>query len=323
MTRLHVSRAAKWSTWMQPWRTLDAEANHWRRRRAGLPSPDSHEQRRGLARLDSGVHLLRGHCARHHDVALAAASRSAASSNTSTSTFGDRNWAFDTAIEPRSQIHPLAQAFRRMAARIDGLIRSHKDMSNAMSHEIKTPLARMRFEVEVARTATYPRKDRRSISNNINTDITELNAFVTATLDYAILERAEVALNLSEHDFTPFCLLSRMRFVAAARTTLDLRCEVDPAATHVRCDAHLMETVLRNLLYNALRYAKREVRGAVRDHHGCVTRLAWRTTARAFPKQIASGCSNRSCSSISRNTTQGRLRSRPCDRQARRRMAWR
>ena len=45
------------------------------------------------------------------------------------------------------------QAFRRMAARIDGLIGSHKDMSNALSHEIKTPLARMRFEIELARAA--------------------------------------------------------------------------------------------------------------------------------------------------------------------------
>jgi two-component system, OmpR family, sensor kinase len=175
-----------------------------------------------------------------------------------TSTFGNRNWAFDAAIGPQSQIHPLAQAFRRMAARIDGLIRSHKDMSNAMSHEIKTPLARMRFEVEVARAATSPGKMTEHL-NNIDTDITELNAFVTATLDYAILERAEVALNLSEHDFTAILPAVTDAVRRSSRTALDLRCEVDPAATHVRCDAHLLETVLRNLMYNALRYAQREV----------------------------------------------------------------
>ena len=175
-----------------------------------------------------------------------------------TSTFGDRNWTFDAAIGPRSQIHPLAQAFRRMAARIDGLIRSHKDMSNAMSHEIKTPLARMRFEVEVARAATSPEKMTEHL-NNIDTDITELNAFVTATLDYAILERAEVALNLAEHDFTAILPAVTDAVRRSSRTALDLRCEVDQTATHVRCDAHLLETVLRNLMYNALRYAQRQV----------------------------------------------------------------
>ena len=38
--------------------------------------------------------------------------------------------------------------------------------------------------------------------DHLNTDITELNAFVTATLEYAVLERAEVALNIAAHDFT-------------------------------------------------------------------------------------------------------------------------
>ena len=175
-----------------------------------------------------------------------------------TSTFGNRNWTFNADIGPRSQIYPLAQAFRRMAARIDGLIRSHKDMSNAMSHEIKTPLARMRFEVEVARSATTPEKMAAHL-DNINTDIAELNSFVTATLDYAILERAEVALNLAEHDFTTMlpAIVDSVR--RSSRTALTLDCEVDPTATHVRCDAHLMETVLRNLVYNALRYARERV----------------------------------------------------------------
>jgi hypothetical protein len=55
----------------------------------------------------------------------------------STVRFGDRNWTFDAPIASRSPVYPLAAAFRRMAARIDGLIGSHKDMSNALSHEIR------------------------------------------------------------------------------------------------------------------------------------------------------------------------------------------
>src|SRR5262245_35175010 len=176
-----------------------------------------------------------------------------------TSHFGNRNWTFVADIGPRSPVYPLAQAFRRMAARIDGLIRSQKDMSNAMSHEIKTPLARMRFDVEMARTASEPGKLAEHL-NNIDTDVAELNDFVTATLDYAILERAEVALNVEPHDLTLILPAVTQSVVHSTRTSLAIHCEVDPGARQVPCDAHLMETVLRNLLYNAVRYAGSEIR---------------------------------------------------------------
>jgi signal transduction histidine kinase len=177
----------------------------------------------------------------------------------STTTFGHRNWRFDANIGPRSQIYPLAAAFRRMAARIDGLIGSQKDMSNAVSHEIKTPLARMRFEVEMARAATTPAKIGEHL-DHINTDIAELNAFVTATLDYAILERAEVALNVASHDFTQVLPAICDSVRRTARETLAIECSVARDATSVACDAHLMETAIRNILYNALRYARQRIR---------------------------------------------------------------
>ena len=173
--------------------------------------------------------------------------------------FGDRNWVFDAAIGPRSQVHSLADAFRRMAARIDGLIQSHQDMSNAMSHEIKTPLSRMRFELEMARTTQDPTKLAQHL-NHIDTDIAELNAFVMATLDYAILERAEVALNLEAHDLTTILPAIVESVRRSTHTAIELRCDVDARSTAVVCDAHLIETVLRNLLYNALRYARTLIR---------------------------------------------------------------
>jgi two-component system OmpR family sensor kinase len=177
----------------------------------------------------------------------------------STGRFGDRNWSFDTTIAKRSPVYPLARAFRRMAARIDGLIGSHKDMSNALSHEIKTPLARMRFEIELARVAA----DREALLlhlDHLNTDITELNAFVSATLEYAVLERAEVALNIATHDFTAIVPVLTESVKRGARADLNIQCEVDSDAKAVVCDVHLMETVLRNLLYNAIRHAARQVR---------------------------------------------------------------
>jgi two-component system OmpR family sensor kinase len=176
-----------------------------------------------------------------------------------TTTFGNRNWTFDARIGVRSPVYPLAEAFRRMAARIDSLIGAQKDMTNAMSHEIKTPLARMRFEVEMARMTADSGKLTRHL-NNINVDIAELDAFVTATLDYAILERAEISLNIHEHDLTLILPALTDSLRRTSREGVTIGCEVSPSATRVRCDAHLMETVVRNLLYNAIRYARSEIR---------------------------------------------------------------
>jgi two-component system OmpR family sensor kinase len=177
----------------------------------------------------------------------------------STSSFGDRAWKFDAKIGPRSPVYPLAEAFRRMAARIDSLISAQKDMSNAMSHEIKTPLARMRFDIEMARTTGDAQKLATHLSH-LDSDVAELDSFITAMLDYAILERAEVALNVREHDLTQILPAVVETFRRSSpREELSIRCEVSTAATSVACDAHLMETVVRNLLYNAVRYAKREV----------------------------------------------------------------
>ena len=172
--------------------------------------------------------------------------------------FGNRNWRYEGDIKPHSQIYPLATTFRAMAARIDGLIASHKDMSNAVSHEIKTPLARMQFEIELAQQSDS-RADMKNALCNIKSDITAINDLVTATLDYAILERAEMTLNIGAHNFTALI----PAIVDAVRrdmpTEIQVDCDVQSDADKVNCDVHLIEAVLKNLLYNASRYARRSI----------------------------------------------------------------
>ncbi len=172
--------------------------------------------------------------------------------------YGDRNWRFDADIGPHSQIFPLADTFRKMAVRIDGLIASHKEMSNAVSHEIKTPLARMQFEIELAQQSTDMAEIRNSFTN-IKSDVAAINDLITATMDYAILERAGVSLNLGEHDFAAL-VPAIAELVRRERPDIRVRCDVEGDAHHVICDIYLLETLLRNLLYNAIRFAKREVR---------------------------------------------------------------
>jgi two-component system, OmpR family, sensor kinase len=168
--------------------------------------------------------------------------------------YGNRNWRFAADIKAHSQIYPLAETFRKMAARIDGLIASHKDMSNAVSHEIKTPLSRMQFEIELAQQADTVEQVKASLAN-IKTDIDAINGLMKATLGYAILERADLALNLAEHNFTSLIPAIIESVKHDTPPGIAIAAQVQSNADHVVCDVHLFETVLKNLLYNASRYA--------------------------------------------------------------------
>jgi two-component system, OmpR family, sensor kinase len=181
--------------------------------------------------------------------------------------FGNKNWVFDAAIKPRSQIYGLAQTFRKMATRIDGLIASHKDMSNAVSHEIKTPLSRMQFEIELALQTDSVSELKKSLGN-IKSDIAAINDLVKATMDYAILERADMSLNIGTHNFTTLIPAITEYVRCNARPDIRMRSAVQNNADKVICDMHLLETVLKNLLYNAARYAKRDIRVSFNMHDG-------------------------------------------------------
>src|ERR1700722_5397175 len=171
--------------------------------------------------------------------------------------FGNKNWLFDAHIKPRSQIYALAETFRKMAVRIDGLITSHKDMSNAVSHEIKTPLSRMQFEIELAQQAQSVSEVKTSLSN-IKADIAAINDLVSATLNYAILERADLSLNIGTHNFTALLPAITEYVRNEARPDIQMCTELSGDTDNVICDLHLIETVVKNLLYNAARYAKQD-----------------------------------------------------------------
>ena len=183
------------------------------------------------------------------------------------SRFGNKNWVFDARIKPRSQIYPLAETFRKMAARIDGLIASHKDMSNAVSHEIKTPLSRMQFEIELAQQAENAAELTQSLGN-IKTDIAAINNVVKATMDYAILERADMSLNIGTHNFTTLIPAIADNVRRNACPDIRVSSAIQSDADKVICDMHLLETVLKNLLYNAARYAKHDIRISFNMHNG-------------------------------------------------------
>jgi len=178
---------------------------------------------------------------------------------TSARRFGDRSWHFNVAVKPRSPVYSLAGTFRKMAARIDGLIASHRDMSNAVSHEIRTPLSRMQFEIELAQAASNLSEVREPLAQ-IKADIGAINDLVNATMEYAILERADVVLNIGRHDFSELIPAIAESARSDSDHNLHVVTIIQGNSGQVVCDVHLLESAYKNLLYNATRFARHDVR---------------------------------------------------------------
>ena len=55
-----------------------------------------------------------------------------------------------------SMLEPIASAFNAMAERVQALLQSHRDLEQSVAHELRTPLAQLKFDLELARTSATP-----------------------------------------------------------------------------------------------------------------------------------------------------------------------
>lgn len=137
------------------------------------------------------------------------------------------------------EIARVARAFNRMADRIDGLLRTERELMAGMSHELRTPLARLRLELELLRDAGASEKRVAAMEG----DLEELDTLIAQLLQLSRLQLGERTL-----DVRPVDLRALAERVARDGVTVQ-----GPGGV-VQGDAVLLERVLVNLVDNALRY---------------------------------------------------------------------
>jgi two-component system sensor histidine kinase CpxA len=149
------------------------------------------------------------------------------------------------------ELGDLSRAFDRMAGRIETLLTAERRLLLDISHELRSPLARLGVAVELARTGD----DTEAALNRIQKESDRLNALVGQLLqvtraegDPASLRRDPIRLDqLMEH------LVEDARIEATARG-----CEIEyPAASPVTVagDPELLRRAIENVVRNAIRYA--------------------------------------------------------------------
>jgi two-component system OmpR family sensor kinase len=114
--------------------------------------------------------------------------------------FGEGNLNQRIDVGSISYIRDLELEFNRMAQRIDDLVTDIKLLSSAVSHDLRTPLARIRFGIDTIQEEDDPVL-RRRFEQRISDNVDEMVDLVESLLSYARLDQTLITLNKAPVEF--------------------------------------------------------------------------------------------------------------------------
>lgn len=142
----------------------------------------------------------------------------------------------------------LARDFNRMGERLQGLIGSQRQLLRDVSHELRSPLARLRIAIALSERATP--SEREKLWPRLTQECDRLEALISEILALARLDAEPGAT----HPIDLSALLSKLREDARlAAPEQEVRIEV-PGTLRLQSWPDLLERALDNLLRNALRF---------------------------------------------------------------------
>ncbi|RTN27912.1 two-component system sensor histidine kinase RstB [Enterobacter hormaechei] len=166
--------------------------------------------------------------------------------------FGEGHLTERIHFDSGSSFDRLGIAFNQMADNINALIASKKQLIDGIAHELRTPLVRLRYRLEMSENLTGAE------SQALNRDIGQLEALIEELLTYARLDRPQTELHLSTPDL-PAWLQTHINDVQSVNPQRKLLTAITPGA-YGALDMRLMERVLDNLMNNAMRNSETTLR---------------------------------------------------------------
>jgi len=144
----------------------------------------------------------------------------------------------------------LARRFNQAAERVEALVGTHKSLLANASHELRSPLARIRVALELMGEQASPQ-----LQQEISRNIGELDALIDEILLASRLDARADEVGASE----PVDLVG-LAAEEASRTGAELTVREGTGDATVHGVARLLRRLLRNLLENAARHGGSEVR---------------------------------------------------------------
>ena len=167
-------------------------------------------------------------------------------------------------VDSHDAIGQLGATFNGMTEHIRRLIESQREMTRAVSHELRTPVARLRFGIEML-AGMGDAQRRQDQLEDLDRDIDELDELIDEILTFARLEEGAPSIQFEQVQVVQ--LLQRI-CQELEQLSGDVQLSIDqstvqlvpPEEWHAVGSERYLHRVLQNLVTNAMRYAKQNVR---------------------------------------------------------------
>jgi len=167
-----------------------------------------------------------------------------------------------------TELKALAGNLDEMAARLSGVLRNQKELIAALSHEMRTPLARIRFALAVIGDRGDEKLTEKLAA--MNDDVQEIDDLIASMLNYARLDHPDIKMHWQA---VPAGAWLEQVTNKSRTDAVQIERHIEDAPDKIWMDLRLMELALSNLLVNATKYTENSVRCSLelRDRHFVLT----------------------------------------------------
>ncbi|MCJ8319556.1 MAG: ATP-binding protein [Colwellia sp.] len=167
-----------------------------------------------------------------------------------------------------SYLHIFEKSFNNMANQIEKLFTDNKILARSLSHDIRTPMACLRFGIDAAIDSTSIEKKDNYI-RRMDDELTRMEEMTEAFLEYASLEQHSFHLRLDNSNINDLLLsVGNDCLTLAEKYNIKLIYNLPQDAIHHTIDFHWCYRAFQNLIGNAVQHAKSTVKiSANIDNH--------------------------------------------------------
>lgn len=150
------------------------------------------------------------------------------------------------------EIAQLSDEFDRMAERLETLINSKERLLQDISHELRSPLARLQIAIELGRNKTEHKADVEF--KRMELECFRLNELISEILDFAHLDKSTTDLHLTEVNL-PTLLMEIIKDANYESGNLNRIQPGRMSPCHLLIDHRLIYRAVENIVRNALHYS--------------------------------------------------------------------
>ncbi|MGB4429778.1 MAG: histidine kinase dimerization/phospho-acceptor domain-containing protein, partial [Thermacetogeniaceae bacterium] len=157
-------------------------------------------------------------------------------------------------VHSRDEFHTLAENLNRMAKNLQNTLSQRKELTDTLSHELKTPLGIIRAYAEGLRDSTNQEKQR-AYTEVIIEETEKMAGMINSLLELSAWEAGAISLKKQHFDFVELVeTVAGRELMVLPSDSIHITYELPDTPIFVEADMDRMEQVLHNLISNAKKF---------------------------------------------------------------------